>query len=409
MNAARMISASNIVIFVLCLLIILLPFNALINTFFSEKIGIDLFKFWKEGLFGILCLGFLFKRPFKLPKIDKFWWVGLSFFVLVVGYTAFVSGFMDFFRVMRLELLPILGIFVFWLVGNNLDEKDKTKLMHLGIGATFVSVLISLFLMIGYGNEILVKIGYRMDWSTFYAGEALAFCQKIENSELCRFQGFLSGPNQMGIYMVLMLATGLVYLRQHLLKWTWVLFCMSIIALTFSRSSMLAAIVMLFSYFVWNHKDWIIKHKIKVFMGILIGVIASLGLFFDEIIMFFDRPESNSERLKLMKEGLNVWKENFIFGAGAGEVGPNSRVMAETAIIPENWFLQVAGQFGLVGLGLFGGWYLGLIQNLLSKKAWGAGLLMLAILIPLNLLHSFEAASFVYALSIFVGFSLNET
>lgn len=406
MNVARIMSASNIYMFVLCLLIILLPFNALINTFFSEKLGIEVLKFWKEALFGLICLGFFASGRYKKVKLDQFWLIGVIFIALVSLYAVFSGGILNFFRVVRLELLPIVSIFVFWLIGQSTGEKEKIlKVMMI---AGFSSVVLSGLLVIGFGSEFLVTLGYRMDWSTFYTGEALAFCQKIENSDVCRFQGFLSGPNQMGLYMVLMIAVGLEYIKKNLYKIAWALLCFGVIWFTFSRSAMLAGIVLSAGYLAWEFKDCILKNK-KIFLGgglILLG--ASLLIFSEELFSFFDRPESNSERIKLMTEGWRVWMQDFWFGAGAGQAGPNSRLMADQFVIPENWFLQVAGQFGVVGLSLFVGWYAGLVKKLLSSRSLVGGLMMISVLIPLNLLHSFESAAFVYALGVFIGFQLNE-
>lgn len=406
----KIITTSSILL-VLGLLIILLPFNALINTFFTEKLGIQALSFWKEGVFLLgLLLGLI---AGGLRKWDKNLWMGFGFVfcLLVFGYSLGLGFGMNALRVLRLELLPIVAVIGFMGLGKILNFEQRNKVTKWLLFGGIFGVLSGAIFFALFGGEGLVMFGYRMDWSTFYTNEALAFCQRIENSEICRFQGFLSGPNQMGVYIVLLAAVTLKFFsdKKHLFwRYGLLILLFGLCVITFSRSSVLAFVTMLITYFGLEYKD----HFIRYWKKIASGVVALCGLFglafWRQIFAFFDRPESNSERLRLMNEGLEFWFDSFIFGNGAGSIGPASRFVTENYIIPENWFIQVGGQFGLVGLIVFLAWYVGLAWKLYEKKSYAGVSLMVGLLIPLNLLHTFESATFVYALGIFLGLELNK-
>lgn len=400
---------SSILVF-LCILTILLPFNALINTFFTEKLGISVLKFWKEVTFISCIVLTLLIGGFR--KWSKKWLniIGFTFIGLVFLYSLGLGFGMNMFRVLRLETLPMVCLIGFtgMMAIFNTEQKDKIGKFLLYGGVLGVAAG-ALFMAI-FGEEGLTLLGYRMDWSTFYTGEALAFCQKIENTPICRFQGFLSGPNQMGVYLNLLGAILISRWNQEnrFVRMGILIVLIGFIILTFSRSSLLAFITMITVFGLIKYKDTLINHW-KGFIGLLL----SLGLMFGVILyeparLYFSRPESNSERLRLMTEGLDFWRESLIFGKGAGSIGPVSRFVTDSPLIPENWLLQVAGQFGLIGLILFVAWYISVILSLYNKKSFiGVGL-MIGLLIPLNLLHTFEAAAFVYGLSIFLALELDK-
>lgn len=408
-EAMMMISSSSILTCILCVLIILLPFNAVINTFFSEKLGIEAFKFWKEGIFLIVFLIGLVNGAYKKIKLNALLVFSLAYIAMISLYSLVVGINLDFVRILRLELLPIIAILIFSYTISGLDTKNKETVLNYLLYGSLFGILIGGLFFAMFGGEGLVMFGYRMDWSTFYSGEALAFCQRIENSEVCRFQGFLSGPNQMGIYLVLI---GAVCIKKFQKRKIWTITGLGLIGAliitTFSRSALLAYAALIGLYGLIEYKDFLIKNHQKLIGVGIISVIGIGALFSDQIYDLFSRPESTSEHFRLMAEGLTFWKENFIFGNGAGSVGPSSRFVSETVLIPENWFLQVAGQFGLVGLVLFVSWYLCLSKKLWDNKSYAGFALIVSILIPLNLLHSFESASFVYALAIFISLELDE-
>ena len=409
-TARNKINSSNIIYFFLALLFILLPFNALINTFFSEKMGIELVKMWKEMLVLIVGVVFLASNWRVTPKIMKqnylkFVWGGA--FLLFVFINWGLRGFdLGLVRALRLDLLPIMVVIAGYFIGVQNDKLEFDRLIKLLIGSTCVSILASLILYGVGGNEILINLGFRNDWSTYYAGEALAFCQRIENSEICRFQGFMSGPNQLASFLVLVFGLALSQLKE---KWIKLLLGVGfglVIALTFSRSGMLAFIALVGLYIAWEYRE-VVMDKWKWICGLIVIFLMGLTLIGQEfLVSFFSRPESSSQHLRLWLEGLRFWMEAPVFGNGIGSVGPAARYITSEALIPESWILQMAGQYGLIGLILWIGWYSEVCKNLFRKSGYVIMWVWIALLIPLNLLHIFEASSLVYGLGIVTGIKI---
>ena len=409
-TARNKINSSNIIYFFLALLFILLPFNALINTFFSEKMGIELVKMWKEMLVLIVGVVFLACNWRVTPKIMKqnylkFVWGGA--FLLFVFINWGLRGFdLGLVRALRLDLLPIMVVIAGYFIGVQNDKLEFDRLIKLLIGSTCVSILASLILYGVGGNEILINLGFRNDWSTYYAGEALAFCQRIENSEICRFQGFMSGPNQLASFLVLVFGLALSQLKE---KWIKLLLGVGfglVIALTFSRSGMLAFIALVGLYIAWEYRE-VVMDKWKWICGLIVIFLMGLTLIGQEfLVSFFSRPESSSQHLRLWLEGLRFWMEAPVFGNGIGSVGPAARYITSEALIPESWILQMAGQYGLIGLILWIGWYSEVCKNLFRKSGYVIMWVWIALLIPLNLLHIFEASSLVYGLGIVTGIKI---
>ena len=400
---------SNIIILFLGILLILLPFNAFINSFFVYKLDFGLVKYWKELIVGMILLlssiNLLDLKDVK-EKIPK-WIIVFGSLFLVILMINFISiGLSGASLIaLRLDGLIVAMVFVgFWL-SQVMDDCQKELLVRIFLGATFVSLILGLIVYFVLGNEVLVNLGFRNDWSTYYVNQGLAFCQRIEHSQLCRFQGFLSGPNQMGAFLILYL--GLTMQSKFANKFKIMFFIVGVISLilTFSRSAWIGFMLSSFLYVVFVNQSQIKRYWKIIGSSVLVGLVAVYIFAFDMIRAVVIRVDSNSEHVRLWKEGLEFWLNSFWLGNGMGSVGPASRYFS-TELIPESWFLQVAGQYGLIGLMAFIGFYAVCTQELFKKHIVFLGLVWLALLVPLNLLHSFESASLVYSLGLFTGLSL---
>lgn len=362
---------------------------------------------WKEflllSLFPFILFNFSHLKQTITARKEVFF--GGVFFVVIVLASLLYGGILGFGELLalRLELLLLFSILIGVGLSKSLEKEKYDSLISLLIYSTFGSILIGLALYFFIGGDFLRVFGYRNDWSTYLPGEALAFCQRIENSELCRFQGFLSGPNQLGSFLVMVF--GLNAWKKpkgYLLIGFTVLLG---IILSMSRSAYLATFVMIGLFLVWFNREFI-KKNYKWILGVGAGVIMiGIFAFSEQITLVLDRPGSNSERLRLWMEGWNFWKEKFWLGHGLGASGPASRYSEFKELIPENWFLQIGGQFGLVGLISYIFWYFTNIRDLIIDKKAYLAIVWLVLLIPLNLLHVFESSSLVVALGLTTGLS----
>jgi hypothetical protein len=368
-------------------LIILLPFNGLISTYTRYKLGIENFWIYKDALILITLLAGIWYFWKKLLKpiplligvfslfmiLSILWAPDNSLIRLVVGAKynfIFLSAF-------------IAGLFVSEI---SLPEKYTKIAIISGISA----ILISLFLHFIITPEGFTNFGYRNDWSTHYAGKAPAYCQRIENNDLCRLQGTFSGPNQLGAYLLILNALifsfGKFRLRtKYILMGGLFLVCL----LTFSRSAILGLLVMNGLYIAKN----LSKKQLLISTGIAGALLTIIVIAKSELFL---RPESTIGHFESWKMGLTHFLQSPIYGNGLATSGSASNFFANP-IIPENWFLGIAGQTGIIGLALFLGIYA------LSAKKSNQLILGLGMLVPLMLLHSFEDSTVAYMYFLLLG------
>lgn len=400
-----------------------LPFNAVLQTFFEHRLGVQWLNYFKEIiLIFILLINLIWLTEFKL-KLKKFIekvkiasgdqniliYCLLGYLLLIVLSFLFreVYSAKEFIYGFKYDGL----LFICLLAALTLPPKTKEYTYDI-IKKYFIAVCsaisIGLFLHFVVGPENLTWLGYRNDWSTFYSNEALAFCQKIENDQTCRFQGTFSGPNQAAANILLALTVGLTLFKHKFLnRRTLIIFSLiSLTALffTFSRSSWLAIILASFVSVILTYRQNLLKIVSSLSLGIIITGIFTLILIPEKILRF----ESNNERVMLIKDGLTEFMNAPILGQGMGFAGPASH-FGNNPIITENWFIQVAINYGLVGLILFIVLYFIVLKNLYLKKEFYFVSLMIGLLIPLNLLHYFEDSSFVYSLFFILGLILSSS
>ncbi len=236
--------------------------------------------------------------------------------------------------------------------------------------------------------SLFIEFGFRNDYSTFYVNQAPAFCQKIEHSELCRFQGLLEGPNKMGLLTVFYLFLSLDFYKKFNFKQL-----LALIALffTFSRSAYLALIFGLLVYIALQYQGqiWAFCKRQMLKIGLAACSFAALAIYFWPFIL---KPESSSLHFSKLWMGLKIFWQKPIWGHGLGFSGPSSWLL-EQSLIVESHFVSLLVNTGLVGFSLFVIVYAMILHKLCLKKEYALLAFWCGLLIPLNLLHSFESLS----------------
>lgn len=366
--------------FLLCTLVI----STLIANI-GFKIGLPELKFLKELIvFGCAVFGTrLLKINFKSFGVAYIAWALLSYFWSDTSLTSYIFGLKYEISFVALYLASQ----TFKLQKRQVNRLNKTFLWVFGVSSLiyFAIYLIDI--------QLLTKLGYRLDWSTYQALEATAFCQKIENMNICRMQGFLSGPNVYALMSVFAIAisriTKFKYAKSLLLIAT------LNVLLSFSRSGILAWFsFMLLDRFGKQLLDLNFYKRHWMAFGSLL-ILLSFGVF-------GFRPESNSEHLIALRTGLENFLQAPVLGQGVNFSGPGSRYGLET-FIPESWLLQVLNNLGIIGLGLF----LSFGYKVYKRSPLNIQYFLLAMLIPLNVLHPLEDAGFAYLLAVLVAINAN--
>jgi len=350
--------------------------------------GLPELKFLKELLFACVCLLALFKWK-KLSWNSLFGGLALVVWAIVsVLWTEI--GIKELAYGLRYEVSFVVLFYAAYLLG--IKKKQSLQLLRRFVSSYYFLCIIALVIWV-FGSEWMVYLGYRPDWSTFYVGQATAFCQKIEQLNICRMQGFVSGPNVFGLFSLMIIALARYINHKNLRRIQAVL--IGCIVLSFSRSAILAAI----TYFTLEYSgglksmwELIWKNKFKT-LGLSLIVCTGLLAF---------RGGSNSEHLIAWMQGWSSFLDAPVFGHGLNFSGPASR-FGGVEFIPESWFLQVANNLGVIGLGLFA-WFLQIVyKNTPSKVSH----FIVALCVPLALLHSLEDAGFAYSFAISMGLIVN--
>lgn len=379
--------------FLALLLVFVLPFNGLISTITRYKLGWGNFWIYKDliviTLIVINSIAFMVGYKTLRKRLSIIHLLIILFGIWTMASIIWAPD-QSFFRLavgLKYNFMFLLAFFAgssCWLM----SEAFRDRLFTWTFAGGVLAVITSLILHFGLGPENFTMFGYRPDWSTHYAGQAGAFCQKIENMDYCRLQGVFSGPNQLGAYLIIL--TSLLWLIPKMrFKWIWFVAFLAVGVLTFSRSAILGLIV--FGALISFKNRW----------KVLIGSATGLGIIGFLMKDFFLRPESTFGHFTNWMLGIDAMIKAPILGLGLATAGSAANFF-KNPIIPENWFLGIGAQMGIIGMFLFVVIYLGLLKKLenTSKPLAAA---MIAMLAPLMLLHTFEDVTVAYTLFFLIG------
>lgn len=416
---------NSFALFLTIALLILLPFHAFGTVFLNYGLGLEeilgtsvIISMWKEGVLILLALllGLKFLKEKSLPKLDLLDKVILGYILfglvhylislLLVSEPASLSQLIWGARYDYIFLVAFLIIRHF-----RFEKKDIKKIFKAAIIGGIWGLGISYIIHYLLTPENLTLFGFRNDWSTWYPGQSLAFCQRIENQELCRMSGTFAGPNQLGAYLVLLYPLFFMWKKKR----TKIILLPIMIAaffalfITYSRGALIgmgvALIVLMTSKILFKYE--VHKYlKVKYFAFGFIGIIVlGLILFFVSGDMLI-RPESTSEHLSAWLIGIDEIIRHPL-GQGLGSAGPASYRFG-TPIIPESWYLQVGVELGLVGLAFFLT-TLGLIAKaLIRKKHFILLASFIGVLTICFFLHTLEDSAVSITLFILLGSVLNK-
>lgn len=405
-------------------LLFLLPFHAFGTVALNYGYGFaDVFgsamyvSMWKEFLLAILVilLGIQFVIKRELPKLDMLDWLILGYIGFGIVHALLIGiSIEQFIWGARFDYMFLV---IFLVVRHvHFDEFEVKGLLETTLWAGFFSLLTGCIIHYWIKPENLIIFGFRNDWSTWYPGQSLAFCQKIENQELCRMSGTFAGPNQLGAYAVMLIPV-LLYWRDVLFYkmkgWIPIItLCMAFFALyaTYSRGAILGLMVVILTFALYRSGigkriQWrYVVYGLVIFCIVVAGALLVLS---DQLI----RPESTGEHLAAWIMGVKEMISHPL-GQGLGAAGPASYRVG-TPIIPESWYLQVGIELGPPGLALFFAILIVTIKKLWEKisqdpKAMYALPSFLGVLTIAFFLHTFEDSAVSLTLFSILGLVLTD-
>lgn len=409
MNSIRLPSAARLAHGIVVALLGLAPFYAFLTVFGAHLTGhYTLWRAWDEALLtglSALVVYWLVRNPKLRAQIVGNTLVRL---IAVYGLLTLVLGVVSYLKhevtleavaygtVINLRFLVIcMCVWVVAIRSPWLQQRWPKLLLA-------PAVLVGLFALLQYTvlpHGFLAHFGY--DSSTIVPMETVN-----NNPSFIRVQSSLRGANPLGAYMVIVLAAVAALWRFQRLRLmtTGVAFvALEALLFSFSRSAWLGAIV---------------AGLIVLYMGLrsrrarrfaALGVIAGAVLLAGALVLLRHQTalqntlyhtdqnsqvaiSSNDARASALRTGLDdVVHEPF--GTGPGTAGPASvHNKGHSVRIAENYFLQIAGEVGWVGLmvlfGIF--WFVG--RELYWRRADPLAAALLASLLGLTVVNMLSHA-----------------
>lgn len=429
------------------ILIALLPFHALIVTVKTLVIAgpghapLTLIALWKEALLAlILGVAVLEVRKWKW-KIDVLDWIIIALLILSVIVTAATHGNWNLYTFgFRYDFVPLIAFLILRRVSwSDLFVQRAIKTI-ITVGVV-VAVYALLTLLIP--ESFFQFLGYSDLHSLYIPNRPIAAFQMIGETGLRRIQGPMSGPNQLGIWLLIPIALAIGGLRvyefarlrvtKHIL-----LLCILLLALvlTFSRAAWIGAFVIFCIAFLPVLRSWSKRRVVGIAVGV-IGISLLAVLLFPSVLL---RLSSTRGHIQGPIEAVHRMIAHP-FGMGLGMAGPASNRVSDACVLlretddaswaqahpnlcvflgntqvqpvdracscpflPENWYLQIGVEMGWLGLAL----YL-VMMGLVMSYGWthNAGLItaFIGISTAALFLHAFEDAAIAYTLWVLVATS----
>jgi len=359
------------------LILLLMPFHAFMSVYLGY-LGADrlIVQSWKDVL--ILTMGFLWLIYQATKKRLAF---DLDTTNVLFGLIVLFSLFITFFVRPNSEAVlfgiktNLVAIALYFIAQTPLAKQSilKTKLLWVVVIPGVIVSILAIMQSFLIPPDFLSNFGYNS--STISP-------KQIIDGSIGFFRAFstLGGPNQLGAYLVVPLVFVLVYgIRNK--RW-WLLVCglpiVAAIVLSFSRSAWIGAVVgVLIAVFVSIDKKWRLYFTIAsvIFIclaSLLVATQINSNTAIENVLLhgrYFENKIEGSDKGRL--ESLAATSSEIIrtpFGHGLGSAGPSS-FKADSPVIPENWYLQIAYEIGLPGLLLYIVVFASLIRDLIRSKS----------------------------------------
>lgn len=390
------------------LLIALLPLHAFLVTVGTKLIAgpdnapLPWLALWKEGLLGLILLLSLYEvltSHVSRLKADTLDYLILVLIALgLITSVAMGTPRTNILLGFRYDFIPLIAFLILRRVDWSDTFKEQAMKLLIITGTVIAALgLISFFLP----QSVFRTLGYADLHSLYQANGPLAPFQQIGSLGLRRIQSTMSGPNQLGIWLLLPLAALIVEKSKFKIqnsKIIWLLafgICLLALALTFSRSAWLGAAVMAIAL-LWMSVPraafWRMATAgslLLVLLGITVTTLAP------GIIL---RATSNEGHIQKPLEAIQLMI-NHPFGMGLGSAGPASNRASDTCVelpagadwswaqphpalcvfvggiqvqppeactcpvLTENWYLQLGVEMGWMGMLLF----LGIVGVILER------------------------------------------
>ena len=318
----------------------------------------EIFTIW---FFAVLVYYIYTYKEFSVLKKDTTIWRLVWIFValLVVTFVFTLAkglGIWMFVKAFKYDFIGYFIFFVMYFLHRYLPENTTEKITKWYI------LVIQWLLVIGliWWCAILIKPGVlKLAWYTTQTIEGKVGEQPPavywtgEHDGYPRNQFLFERPISWWFFLIAFfpLFYMLVLQKRSIRKtwfWWWV-FALNVI-LTFSRAAWWAWIIELIILWVLSYRRKVWKYVLKVLIPMLLVLWVIAYFWRDEII---HRSFSNTWHIQLFLQWRKMFTESPIIGKGAWYVWPASHWDGWLAFNPENQYLQILIEFGIIGFVLW--------------------------------------------------------
>ncbi len=411
-------------------LVVFLLYHILVTVLWYGIFGGNsqqIFALLRDGLWICLLVIYFFVEIKSFGSYWKKWKILRYLFFVLLWFSLFFSyiqdktiydmfvgfkyGFYYLFIFLSATFLGH-GLLQQWTKKEVSQQDDKIKKFITFFVWTLVSIVSLGFLWqwakLLFPNFFL-EIGYGpLNDFQFGTNPPLYYLTGFEGT--LRWQGIFAGPNNYGYFLVVFLPLIIHYFKfsinslkeiftkkQNLTNLFVYIIWFGAIILTLSRSALLGTIVVLFLMNIWRWKrHW----KIGIWIWIA-GILGILGLS-------FLKETSTLAHITAKFSSIGyVLQQPLWYGLGSSWPA----IHHNGNILPENYFIQLLIDIGLLGFALFVARYIILgkkIKRLISCEYWGNYIKVLsigwiALLLMWVFLHVFEDSMVNYSFFLFFG------
>jgi len=443
-----------------------LPFHALLVTVGTRLLEgpghapLTFLALWKEVLLAvILLLAFIewlrtHEGRWRLDRVDL---LILLFIIIALIVTIRSPGAVrPILFGFKYDFIPLLAFFALRRVAWSTDFLKRSFRLLLWVGGIIAGIgLLTLFLP----QKIFTLLGYSDLHSLYVPDAPLAAYQQVESLPVRRIQSTLSGPNQLGLWILIPWTLGIVSVlkspcpadgigrflhihenREFCLRSLYVILIGCALFFTFSRSAWIAAFIILFvGIFDLQSRDAFRRSVVRL-AGLSVMLLALVAFLAPGALL---KTTSSREHLVRPLQAFNIMME-YPWGLGLGTAGPASNRVSDSCVyleagadtswaqdrpalcvfvggtqvqplqpchcpfLPENWYLQIGVELGILGFLLFITLTIVLLWKLRKDDNGGeVFLIALGVALAALLLHAWEDSALAYSIWVLAAVALS--
>ena len=280
---------------------------------------------------AIFSIAIMVRERVVLTVSDKL--ITVFFFLAIISQVWAAEFAPGFLIGVRYSLFAVLSYFIGRAQILRIDKLDEILKYLLVFTVIFAGTQYIIWAL-GYG-DFLLRIGFGIE---HFAGS------------WPRISGPFPGPNQLATFLAI--STLWLFWRKKLPEYL-LIASSAVILLTFSRSAILgffAGYIIPLIITRLENGSW--KKTLIVTVVSVLAVALSITLIRPLRSSFIDMRHTD-ERVSALEDAYNRFSSSSFtelsFGHGAGSSGPAS-VYSDKPFVPENWFIQIGYEYGLIGL-----------------------------------------------------------